>query len=193
VADLVTVSNQFLVFADHECGASPLYRRLATGTSSDQTLLSLASSGDHGPKPNLLLAAVHFLLLGGIEDPLAEYYPSIAKQSALGDPFPAFQSFCLRHQREIRAIVESRWVQTNEVARCAYLVPSLFLVARHVVGRPLALVEVGTAAGLLLRYDSYGYDFGDRGQIGDLSALRIDCEIAGPYFPPFHPNSLTAR
>jgi len=49
----------------------------------------------------------------------------------------------------------SRTTQTNEPARCSVLLP---LLAR--LNQPLALIEVGAAAGLCLLPDRYGYDYG---------------------------------
>jgi hypothetical protein len=183
MTDLTDLAQQFIAFAQRECEASPLYRQLATSIAGDADLLSLAASGEYGPKPNLFLAAVHFLLLSGIKHPLAEYYLSITGSPVTGDVFPLFRSFCVRHRDEVLTVVESHRVQTNEPGRCAYLVPSLFLIAQRVLGQPLALIEVGAAAGLLLLYDHFAYDFGNGRQIGDLAALRIDCELAGACLP----------
>jgi hypothetical protein len=47
-------------------------------------------------------------------------------------------------------------VQTNEVGRTALLAPGFALVARR-TGLPLRLLEVGSSAGLLLRWDHYRY------------------------------------
>ncbi|MBV8998283.1 MAG: DUF2332 family protein [Solirubrobacterales bacterium] len=66
-----------------------------------------------------------------------------------------FISLVLHHRDEIATVMASRRTQTNEPARCATLLPVL---AR--LPQPLALVEVGAAAGLCLLPDYYAYDFG---------------------------------
>jgi len=52
------------MFAQQECqGSSPLYEHLATKIANDEDLLDIASSiPQDQPAPNLLLAAVHYLL-----------------------------------------------------------------------------------------------------------------------------------
>jgi hypothetical protein len=184
LAELADLARQFATFAQRECGASPLYQQIAVGIASGEALLAIAAPGANGPKPNLFLAAVHYLLLSGIDHPLAQHYPSVARFALDSDPFPAFKRFCLEHREQIQAIVASHRVQTNEVARCAYLVPSIYHVSQRAAGRRLALIEVGSSAGLLLLYDSYGYDFGDGRQVGDVATLRIDCALGGPITPP---------
>ena len=65
-------------------------------------------------------------------------------------------------------------VQTNEVRRSALLLPAFFLVSREAQGRPLYLLEIGTAAGLNLLWDRYGYDYGNGLRSGDLDLNPID-------------------
>ena len=56
-------------------------------------------------------------------------------------------------------------MQTNEVGRAALLAPGFALIARR-GGRALRLLEVGSSAGLLLRWDRYGYVAGGQ-ELGD--------------------------
>lgn len=186
------LAQQFERFAHTECGESPLYRQLAGGIAHDRDLLRLATHGDHSPKPNLFLGAVHYLILTIPDDPLAAFYPSV--QSAMAptaDLLPAFRAFCLAHAEQIRALMQSRRVQTNEVARCAVLLPGFAIVARHSASSSLQLVEVGTSAGLLLRWDRYGYDYGGAWRYGSDRDLVISCEIRGTSRPPF-PDQMPA-
>ena len=70
---------------------------------------------------------------------------------------PAFAEFCETHAAAIAAIIEARVVSTNEVRRCALLLPAFARAAAR-LGEPLHLVEVGTSAGLKLLWDHYAYD-----------------------------------
>jgi hypothetical protein len=81
--------------------------------------------------------------------------------------------------------VGTRRVQTNEAQRAACLLPAFGEVARRAGGRPLAFVEIGASAGLLLAWDRYAYDYGDGRLHGDpASPVRLRCETRGPRRPP---------
>lgn len=167
-------------------GASPLYERLAWGIAEDPAILALAAHTQPGQiVPLMLLGAVHYLLLADPGQPLAAYYPSLAAAPASDDPYPAFHAFCLEHTAAIRHVLETRLVQTNEVARCAALVPAFSLVAAETAGHPLALIEFGTSAGLNLLWDRYGYRYGVETVAGDrTSPVQIACEVRGARRPP---------
>ena len=166
---------------------SPFYERLARGVAADPDLLALAAltRPDQDP-PLMLLAAVHYLLLQDPREPLAAYYPSVAGAAALpGDPAPLFRAFCLQRWDAIAGILATRRVQTNEVQRCASLLPAFGVVAQAGGGRPLALLELGPSAGLNLLWDRYGYDYGPAGWAGDAdSPVRLTCEPRGHRAPP---------
>jgi hypothetical protein len=189
---LAALAQQFERFACLECDESPLYRQLAGGIARDRDLLRLAAYGDRGPKPNLFLGAVHDLFLTDASDPLAAFYPSVSiAPTPTADPVPAFRAFCLAHAEQIRALLQSRRVQTNEVARCAVLLPGFAFVAQHTAAPSLQLVEVGTSAGLLLRWDRYGYDYDGAWRYGLDREVVISCELRGAGLPPF-PDHLPA-
>jgi hypothetical protein len=63
-------------------------------------------------------------------------------------------------------------VQTNEAGRCALLLPVLASLPQ-----PLALLEVGTAAGLALYPDRYSYRYG--GHLLGSSGPVLDCALTG--------------
>jgi hypothetical protein len=183
-----TLSQHFRRFGERECvPASPLYGRLAVGIAGDADLLAIAAAAQARPVPNLFLAAVHFLLLQGADPALAAFYPDLVGDSdapASGDPFPLFRAFCLDHTSAISALVVNRRVQTNEVRRCACLLPAFTIAARLLGDQPLALIEIGASAGLNLLWDHYHYDYGAGGQCGDPAALvRLACELRGDRLP----------
>lgn len=94
----------------------------------------------------------------------------------LGGPerdYPELRSWLLRHWPEVEAEARVRRTQTNEVGRCAPL-----LLALDRVPGPLALLEVGAAAGLCLALDRYSYRFDDDAVVGVGDPL-IACRTSG--------------
>jgi hypothetical protein len=179
-------------FADTSCrGYSPLYDRICRGAARDEEVLDLvrAAPGE-AHIPNVLLAAVHFLLLNGLDHPLAAVYAGTSH----GDPWPLFREICFDHRAEIAAIMEVRRTNTNECGRSAIIGPALTWVAEH-VGGPLAVCDVGTSAGLNLGCDRYLLDYGAAGTTGAASSdVRISCRVTGgrPPIAPMLPP-ITAR
>jgi hypothetical protein len=154
--------REFQFFADMCARHSPLYSRLSSRAAEDDAILSLAVDRQCGQSGvNLLFAAVQYLLLGGADHPLASYYPSVGGVQPVGGAYPAFADFCRVYATDIRQLVRSRRVQTNEVGRCGQLLPAFTLAAARFGGRPLALVEVGSSAGLALQFDRYQYVYTD--------------------------------
>jgi hypothetical protein len=153
-------ARRFRIFAQTEAEeTSPLYYHLALAIAEDSDLPALAASSRSGQPPaNMLLAAVHYLLLRGANHRLAGYYRSLTEQPLPpGEAFPVFRAFCIEQQAAIQHLLATRAVQTNEVARCAYLLPALACAAELAEGRPLALIEIGASAGLNLMADQYRY------------------------------------
>jgi hypothetical protein len=165
VEDLVELASRFERFGRIEAPeSSPLYARLALAIAADPELLALAAHCRPGqPAPNLFLGAIHYLLLQGDDtgETLQSYYPSLSSHGkpALDDGLEsAFRQFCLGHTSDIIGLVTTRLVQTNEVGRCAALLPALGLVA-HRSGTPFWQIEVGASAGLNLLWDRYNYTY----------------------------------
>jgi hypothetical protein len=186
---LEALAQRFVRFADQECGDyAPFYARLARGIARDPELLAIAAHTRSGQQaPNLLLAAVHDLLLRGADHALGAFYPSVAHLTAVppGDPVPAFRSFCQDHRTALIALVSTRLVQTNEPQRCTVLLPAFAMVRHLADGMPLALIEVGASAGLNLLFDRYGYDYGAGWSAGDPgSPIRFTCALRGEVRPP---------
>ncbi|MCI0548318.1 MAG: DUF2332 domain-containing protein [Candidatus Rokubacteria bacterium] len=191
-AERAALARRFHRFAEAECrGSSPLYEHLAAAIAADPELLALAASAAPGqPVPNLLLGAVHFLLAQDRDAPLARFYPSLTAQPAPPAGAPAdFRAFCLARAEAIRHLLATRRVQTNEVGRSAYLLLAFATVAALANERPVALVEIGTSAGLNLLWDRYGYRYGPDAARGDArSPVQIACELRGERRPPLPPG-----
>lgn len=169
-------------FADTpEFASSPLYRSLARTVAGDEALLRLAARGRPGQYPTFLFfGAVHALLLAGADHELAQFFPSIVGEAARppdqAGPVPI--AFCTRSERALAALIESRLVQTNVVKRALALRLGLAAIGLRETA-PIHLVEVGASAGLLLRFDRYGYALGGK-QFGDAhSPVQIAAEWRG--------------
>jgi len=170
--------------------ASPLYAHLALAVADDPELLTLVAEADQSTTVvNLFFAAVHYLLMDDPGALLAAYYPDLtAEPRHIADSYPVFRAYCLERAGEIRTLVNTRRVQTNEVRRCAALLPALQTVWERGGRRPLALVEVGASAGLLLNWERYAYEYhGDSSDksAGDPSSpLQIVSALRGEVAPP---------
>ena len=132
------IAQRYERFARQEAhGSSPVWERLALDVAgSPQLLAFLASIPRERRQPNLFLAAVRHV--AGV--------PRDGQD---------MEAMVRTHAPRIRRVMLSRTTQTNEPARCSVLLP---LLAR--LNQPLALIEVGAAAGLCLLPDRYGYDYG---------------------------------
>jgi hypothetical protein len=164
-----------------EFTSSPLYRSLARTVAGNAALLRLAARGRPGQYPTFLFfGAVHALLLAGADHELARFYPSIAGADALppDEAGPALVAFCAAFEQDLAALIESRLVQTNVVKRALALRLGLAAIGRRVAA-PVHLIEVGASAGLLLRFERYGYTLGGR-RFGDpRSPVQIAAEWRG--------------
>ncbi|WP_051049648.1 DUF2332 domain-containing protein [Nocardiopsis ganjiahuensis] len=153
---MVAVYRRFA--ASYAGGGSPEYERIALGVAQDERLLDLVVGLPAGNKrqPNLLLGAVRFL--GG---------PT--------DSFEGFAGWVVEHWEQVRGVVLERMTQTNEVRRCATLLPVLASLEG-----PLALVEVGASAGLCLYPDRYRYSYDGGAPIGAVeSPVLLECATRG--------------
>ncbi|MEH7884348.1 DUF2332 domain-containing protein [Bacillus sp. JJ1609] len=180
------LAEKFRDFAMNECkNSSPLYEFLAMKIAEDEEVLGLALKAREGqPIPNLLFGAVHYLLLKGNEHELREFYPSLVKKPRnLEESLKYFRDFCVQKSKEINEMLTNKIVQTNEVRRCSYLYPAFNFIYGK-TQKPLALIEIGTSAGLQLLVDKYSYSYGTERNYGDEnSGVHISAEIRGDYTP----------
>lgn len=143
---------------------SPLYSELGYAISVDDEMLALAAHTRPGqPAPNNLFAAVHYLLLRGADHSLRRHYPFVSgSERPLAPAWPEFRDFCLLHGEEIAGLIAERRTQTNAIRRSAVLRPAFARIAAE-EGRPLALIESGTSAGLNLLWDRFFIEYQDPG------------------------------
>lgn len=106
-----------------------------------------------------LLGGVHRLVLEGEADDLAKHYPSTDGDGDAEAAWPKFRELVAVREEELEPYLR-RSPQTNEVGRSAALVGGFLRIA-STTGRPLRLLEIGSSAGLNLRFDQYFYSDGD--------------------------------
>jgi hypothetical protein len=83
-------------------------------------------------------------------------FAAVRHVCGLPSDWAQFRRWFFERRDEVIEVMIARRTQTNEPARCATLLPLLAMLPG-----PLALIEVGAAAGLCLLIDRYGYAYGD--------------------------------
>src|SRR5262245_47606467 len=171
MGDPTSIQRRYREFAETECkGYSDRYYRLALSVSVDDEVAAFIAGMDEA-QPNLFLASIQ-LLTGPADMP------------ATGSELRAFVR---RRGDDVRAVMRARRTQTNEVGRCAVLLPAL-------PPGPLALVEVGASAGLCLLFERYAYEFGSMRLGAASSGVRLRCATTGPVpLPPTVPRIVWRR
>ena len=143
----------------------------------------------------MLFGAVQYLLLRGVEHPLAAHYPALSgPESPSGEAFPPFRAFCLEHREAVADLIASRRTQTQVVRRCTCLLPAFGLVHRE-AGAPLALIDVGASAGLNLNFDRYAYRYlRDGSEVlrwgREAARVELEADLRGPGTLPAPPPEI---
>lgn len=155
--DPTGIRRRYQQFAETECkGYSDAYYRLALAVAADDEVIDFIAAMPT-TQPNLFFASVQFL----------------TGPHGMPATGPDLRAFLQRRGGEVGDVMRSHRTQTNEVGRCAVLLPAL-------PPGPLALVEVGASAGLCLLLDQFHYEFGPT-RVGVASSpVRLRCAVAGP-------------
>ncbi len=155
--DEASIAERYRRFARLEArGRSPIYEQIAQGLAGDNELLERVASLPPGKRqPNLLLAAVQYV-------------------SGPPEDFASFKRSAIEHWGACSSVVASRSTQTNEVARCATLLPVIASLAQ-----PVALLELGASAGLCLLMDHYRYEYGGTSVGREDALVVLRCELRG--------------
>ena len=192
------LAELLVVLADQDlAGYSPVYDRIARALAEDEQSLRLVVGVVPVTRSAVLLFAVtHDIVLAEPDSDLAAVY----RGDSDADPWPGFRSLLHDRADAIRARMERRSVQTNEVGRSAALLPALATIAAHQrrAGDPrrLALLEVGPSAGLNLFIDRFVVDYVDAAGASvvrsgpDASPVHLTCELRGPGRPVLPPPTL---
>jgi hypothetical protein len=192
VTSIEKLAARFRAHARDQAARSPLSARLSLSIADDPAVIALLQSAPPPQQlPVLLLAAVHSIVLAEPELELAAWYPSVTGEPRHGDPYPAFASLCRSRRHEIERLLSTRHTQTNEVARCALFVPPLAAIAAEI--GPIALVDVGTSAGLNLQLDRYHYTYLPGGEVGTTSTVEIVAGTRGAVPVPAGLPAIVAR
>jgi len=152
------------------CAEDPFWRALDNWVGDPESALL----------PLRLLAALHHLVLDGQAPELARHFPSTDRD---GDPQAAYRvaNAVIEKRSEFVADRLNQEIQTNEVRRCAALLPGFLLVGER-AGLPMRLAELGASAGLNLCWDRYRYRLGPL-RWGDEDA-PLELETAWQGAPP---------
>jgi hypothetical protein len=184
---------------------SPLYVHLALECAEDPSMLALIARIDNIPPLNLLFGAVKLSLTP--DDMLAQWYPHLAGDEARSvdaEVFRVFRDYVLERSEWIVEIGRARRTQTNEVGRCAAVLPWVASEAARITadaglpaGSPVHLVDVGASAGLNVCLDRFDYDYGGGAVVAarNVASARVTlvCENTGGFALPDAPPAIAAR
>src|SRR3990167_5427368 len=130
------------------------------------------------------LGALHHLVLTGAAPALAAQYPEARPATDPAALIAAARAAMDQHRPAIAAFMTSP-PQTNEVGRSFCLAPC-FMQISAAFGLPLRLFEIGSSAGLNLRWDRYGYVFDGQPWGDPASPVQLASGWRGPA-PDLHP------
>lgn len=182
-AIVAELASNFREFGGITARKMPLYARLCRASAEDRDVVErVLLAPPEQRRVNLLLAAVHDVVLSGADTPLAAWYASVTNPPRVvgdgaEDPWPHFRALALDHP-QVAERLSTHSTQTNEVGRCAALLPAVAGIAQE-TGRPLGLVDVGTSAGLNLLLDRYAYHYEPGGAVGGPSPVRLSAKVRG--------------
>jgi len=181
--------EELLRFQANACGylGSSLYRdlleRAADGIGKGGPVWEVLRGHENDPDGWALIlrmmGAVHRLVLAGEAPGLAALYADPDRDP--GATWRAFVAALDVHNEELKQLIELP-VQTNEVGRCAALMPG-FLTVAAATGMPLRLLEIGSSAGLNLIWDRYRYEARGFSWGPADSPLTIEFESLGAPLP----------
>jgi len=133
------------------------------------------------------MGAAHRLALAGAAPRYARHLPTCGGGGDVEGAWAALRELCTGAALLGEVL---RPVQTNEPGRLAALLPGLSTIAAT-TRLPLRLLELGSSAGLLLRFDQYRYDVGGAtwGDPASTVCIRADAEGV----PPLGPVEVASR
>lgn len=179
--DLAVCRRMFTEFSRTTASRAPLYARMSEAIAAEADLAGLLLLAPPTQRqPVLLFACVQMLLLERPDIELARWYPNLttAPRTRRDDPLPALRRCCADHSDRLHELLASRSTQTNEIGRCAVLLPALCRLSIEV--GPLAHLDVGTSAGLNLLLGRAQYLYRPGGSVGPPSSpVVLTCDMRG--------------
>jgi hypothetical protein len=148
---------------------SPVFRAWAQAVSEDDELLARIDTLPRVKRqPNLVFAAARW-------------------HGAEPGPYDGLRDVLLARWPEVEDTILRRATQTNEVGRCATVLPVLAMLPG-----PLAVLELGCSAGLCLHPDRYSYRWSDGTVLHPAagpSRVVLECAVTGdPPLPAAMPE-----
>lgn len=161
------LAEQYLEFGVDAHEESPCFEEWSRGVARDPDVLAWLSDLPRiKQQPNLVFAA-------------ARWHGAPAP-----GPYDGLRRALLGDDARVRQTILGRATQTNEVGRLATLTPLLGTLAG-----PLALLEVGTSAGLCLYPDRYDYEWPSAGALTGSGGPTLTCAVSGDVpVPGRHPH-----
>lgn len=178
--------HHWLEITEPTLAASPLYSAFWQGMKQDSELLALLDRvGKHQPLPITFFTAINYLVLGEPDTPLARFYSYLQPEETwpASGVYPVFRDFVLAHREMLKTLLPTARLQTNEVTRCANLLPAFSWAYQHGGYQQLNMIEIGASAGLNLRWFQYGYRYVQREptqawQMNDPTVpVQVCCEV----------------
>lgn len=159
------VAEVYAQFADRQAhGSSPSLESWARTVVEDPAVLGqLATLPEGKRQPNLVFACLRW-------------------HGARPGDADSLRDGVLGHWDRLRTTILTRSTQTNEPARCAVLLPLM-----HRIPGPIALIEIGAAAGLCLIPDHYSYRYSDGTIVHPPtgpSQVVLSCQVTAGTLPP---------
>ena len=199
----VPLPEQFRLFAQGAAkDGATTYDVICRGVADDPDILALIGEAPlRQRRPNLLLAAVHFLLLSGTHIPLrgttTPCGPCGGRGESTGgaggavggdsgdnpqgpphsDLVADFKDFCLKHRAELLELLATEARRPTRSVAAPPSSPPSTSSRRATPGQPLSLLDLGTSAGLNLLFDSYDYTYRQRDGGAVLTLGRADAKV----------------
>ncbi|WP_244930584.1 DUF2332 domain-containing protein [Nocardioides sp. W7] len=166
--------DQYADFGRYAVADSACFAAWAAAVAEDPDLLAWLSTLPAGKaQPNLVFAAARW---HGVPAP---------------GPYDGLRDALLGDDGRIRATILARRTQTNEVGRLATLVPAFATLG---IDEPVALLEVGPSAGLVLYPDRWSYAWEtDAGVVRAGDGRSLSCRVRGPAPVPADPPRVAWR
>jgi len=201
--DTDDLRRAFATHADTMARRAPVWasvsRKIAHSPDGRTIIDALMAAPAEQRRPVLALAALHDLALQHVDSPLGRLLRRLGTSDATAEGvWTATVDLVDEHGADLERLVTTRHTQTNEVGRCAVLLPALAGIAETVGA--LSLIEFGSSAGLLLNLDRYRvrYRLGDSESVVEPAEatpepVELECTVRSATSLPAHMPLVASR